>query len=100
MNLESHSAIDNNSIFAWLALATGLLLLVPLVAMQFTSEVDWNVIDFIIMAIMLFGFGSLFVVIARKISRRKRLPVGVAVVLVFLFLWAELAVGVFTNWGS
>lgn len=38
-----------------IALTTGLLLLVPLVAMQFTDEVDWGGGDFVVAGGLLFG---------------------------------------------
>jgi hypothetical protein len=41
------------------ALATALILLLPLVAMQFTDEVDWGVADFIVAGALLGGTGLL-----------------------------------------
>lgn len=55
------------------ALVTGLLLLVPLVAMQFTDEVRWNLADFVVAGALLFGVSA-----ARSkdrqpnVSRRRR----------------------------
>ena len=40
-----------------LALATVLILLLPLITMQFTDEVIWNLADFIVAGILIFGFG-------------------------------------------
>lgn len=68
--------------------------------MQLTGEVSWDMTDFIVMGAMVFGTGSLFVLAARMISKKYRIIVGIALLLAFLWLWAELAVGVFTNWGS
>lgn len=42
---------------AFLALATGILLLIPLIAMQFIDEVKWTLSDFVIAGIFLFGTG-------------------------------------------
>lgn len=100
MKQEQNDLIQHNRIFIWLAVATGALLLVPLAAMQLTSAVAWNTTDFIVMGLLLFGAGSLFVLVARKASRRRRVVVGIIVAAVFLLIWAELAVGVFTNLGS
>jgi len=90
-------------------LATGLVLLVPFLAMRFdwrlpdpgysmSDKVNWALSDFIVMGTLLFGMSSLYVLI-RRIGKH-RLVIGIAFLLAFLWLWAELAVGVFTNWGS
>jgi hypothetical protein len=92
--------VMQNKVFAWIALATGLLLLIPLVAMQFSSGVNWTAFDFVVMGALLFFTGSLFVLAARRLERKYWLAVGFVVGLAFLYLWAELAVGIFTNWGS
>jgi glucan phosphoethanolaminetransferase (alkaline phosphatase superfamily) len=97
---ELNDRISQNSIFLWIALATGAVLLVPLVAMRFTGNVNWDAADFIVMGCLLFGTGSLFVLTARQAPRRHRVIIGSLFVIVFLYAWAELAVGVFTNLGS
>ncbi|MBT8101783.1 MAG: hypothetical protein KJO95_02375 [Gammaproteobacteria bacterium] len=89
-----------NSVFVWIALATGAILLIPLIAMQFTSEVNWDETDFFIMGSLLFGMASLFVLAARTVSPRHRPFIGGMCVALFLYIWAELAVGVFTNLGG
>ena len=92
--------VKRNTAFAWIALATGLLLLAPLLAMQFTAALNWSTMDFAVMGALLFGTGSLFVLVARRASRRHWLAIGVLLILGFVYLWAELAVGIFTNLGS
>ncbi len=92
--------VMHGSVFAWIAAAIGVLLLVPLVAMQFTDEVNWGAGDFALMAALLFGFAALFLFAARKLARRHWWPLGAAITLLFLYLWAELAVGVFLSIGS
>ena len=73
-----------------------ILLSVPLVAMQFTNEVDWKAGDFAIMGVLLLGTGLLCEVVLRKVkSTRRRLYLIAAVLLAFLLIWAELAVGIF-----
>lgn len=78
----------------WVALATALLLLIPLVAMQFTTEVVWTPSDFVVAGALLFGAGLLFTLLARLGNNRPyRLAVGVAVGAGLLLVWANLAVG-------
>ena len=48
------------------ALATACVLLVPLVAMQITDEVDWGVADFVIAGVLLGGTGLLLELAARR----------------------------------
>jgi len=100
MNTATNNLVRRNTAFVWIALGTCTVLLVPLVAMQFTAAVNWGIADFIVMGALLFGAGSIFILVARKVPRRHWIAVGVAVGVAFLYVWAELAVGIFTNLGS
>lgn len=102
--------IMQNKIFLWLAFGTGLILLIPFLAMHFawrfpdpgnsiSDQVVWNLFDFIVAGILIFGFSSTYVLVVRKNSQH-RLTVGLILFILLLWLWAELAVGIFTNWGS
>ena len=96
--IARHSGlIYRRSVFAWIAFATGLILLVPLVAMGFTEEVNWKLGDFLIMALLLFGAGSLFVYVCRRFPDMNKFVIGVMVTTLFLYVWAELAVGILFN---
>ena len=100
MEQEPASLVFRERIFIWTGLVTGLILLIPLVAMQFTTEVNWDLADFIGMGSLLFGIVSLFVLAARRARRKRRLLIGLMFGAAFLYTWAELAVGVLTNLGS
>ena len=84
-------------------LATAMILLVPLVAMQFTREVAWTAHDFGAAALLLAGAGLACLRTARRAARLRRwqqvVAVG-AVALVGAGLWVELAVGVLFGIGS
>ena len=73
----------------------GILLLIPLIAMQFTNEVNWSFFDFIIMGVLLTMTGILIGTIFKKVKNYKyRMILIVKILLIFLFIWAELAVGI------
>lgn len=91
--------IIQNKALVWVALTTGLILLIPLVAMQLTDEVTWTLIDFATAGTLLIGTGSTFVLAARR-TLRHRVVIGIVLAAAFLWVWAELAVGVVTTWGS
>ena len=75
---------------------TAVLLLIPLIAMRFTNEVNWTLSDFIVAGALLLGTGLLLDLILRKINSTKfRIAISLALLLVFLLIWAELAVGIF-----
>lgn len=82
-------------------LVTAAILMIPLVAMQFTGEVNWTVSDFVIMGILLSLTGLVLTFALRKVRTAKsRLIAAGLIGLGFLYCWAELAVGIFTNLGS
>jgi len=75
-----------------------LLLLAPLVAMQFTTEVAWTGSDFVTFGIMLavvVGGVELAVRLSRHYAYRA--ASGVALVAGFLLVWMNLAVGIIGN---
>jgi hypothetical protein len=79
------------------ALATAVLLLVPAVAMQFSSEVSWGPGDFVAAGVLLCGAGSLAVLGLERVRGGGRRAALVLVIACGLALvWAELAVGLFS----
>ena len=74
----------------------GVLLLIPLIAMQLTDEVTWSFFDFIIMGALLTITGLLIGVILKKVKYHKYREIFIVIiVMIFLLIWAELAVGLF-----
>jgi len=77
-------------------MAVPILLLIPFIAMQFTDEVVWTSLDFVIMGILLLSTGLLCELVLRKVTKIKyRIVLCIAILVGFLILWAELAVGIF-----
>ncbi|TNE62186.1 MAG: hypothetical protein EP344_05230 [Bacteroidetes bacterium] len=88
--------ITLNRRFSFILLAAGFLLLIPLIAMQFTSEVDWSPLDFLVMGVLLFGTGLASERVLQQVKKTEHRIILIAAVLVaFLLVWAELAVGIF-----
>ena len=74
--------------------AAAVLLMLPAIAMQFTSEVDWDETDFIVMGVMLFAACGTCELAARASGNGAyRIGAVIAVGVAFLTVWANLAVG-------
>ena len=72
------------------------ILLVPLIAMQFTNEVNWGRMDFVVAAALLFGAVAFLELAMRVVKKKSHGIVLIAVfLLTFVLIWAELAVGIF-----
>ncbi len=72
------------------------LLLVPMIAMQFTSEVNWSYFDFVVAGTLLLGTGLACEMVLRKVKLAKyRVAICVAILAILILVWAELAVGIF-----
>lgn len=70
------------------------LLLVPFVAMQMTSEVNWTASDFVFAAVLFGSVGLAIEVIVRKSSSLfYRWGAALAVIAAFLTVWVNAAVG-------
>ena len=71
------------------------LLLLPLVAMQFSKQVNWTWADFVVFgAMLLVACGAYELATRLSGNTAYRAAVGVAVVGGFLLVWMNLAVGI------
>jgi len=69
---------------------------VILIVMQFTAEINWQLMDFIVMGALLFVVSFLVDLLWRILKNKKyRWIAIVIIVILFLLIWAELAVGIF-----
>lgn len=72
------------------------LLLIPLIAMSFSDNVNWKVFDFLVAGVLLISTGLTLDFILRKTKAiRYRILFGVALFLLLFLIWAELSVGIF-----
>jgi len=77
---------------------TTILLPIPLIAMQFTTEVKWGFPNFIVAAILLLVFGFSIVYAMRRIKKLKiKIATVSLILLIFLLLWTNMAVGIFSS---
>jgi len=87
--------------FVGFALAVAFILLLPLLAMQITDEVNWDLVDFAVAWTLLVGAGLTYKLVVRKIGNiAYRAAVGVAVATALLIIWINLAVGIIGTEGN
>lgn len=88
----------------WRIAAWGLaafLILLPLVAMRFTDEVNWDAEDFIFAGVVIGGTGLVFELAVRmSCNLAYRGGVAAALAAAFLILWANGAVGMIGDEGN
>ena len=85
-----------NKNLIYLISVVALLLFIPLIAMEFTNEVKWTLMDFIVAAILLLGTGLSCNFIIQKVKNTKfRIAICLAILALLFLIWAELAVGIF-----
>lgn len=76
------------------AIATAGLLLIPLIAMQFSDEVVWTLSDFIFAGVLIFGTGFTYKLISgRSENTAFRVAFAFALSTGFFLIWSNLAVG-------
>jgi hypothetical protein len=84
-----------------LVLTTAFILLLPLLAMQFTHEVVWGPADFAVAGALLLGTGLAYEVVSRKgATTAYRAAVGIALAAALLLVWINLAVGIIGDEGN
>ncbi len=75
---------------------TAIVLLIPLISMQFSSNVNWNIVDFTVAGALLLGAGFSINFLYKRLKNKKYAPLVIAAIIILLLLiWAEMAVGLF-----
>ena len=81
-------------ILGWGAVA--LVITAPLVAMQFTSEVNWTITDFVFAGVLLIGGGAVIELVAWFVRNPViRIGFSLFIVAMVALIWIEAAVGIF-----
>lgn len=71
------------------ALGTALILLIP-----FIGQWPWTLGDFVIMGMLIAATGIGYELITKKFPKQHRTILIIALITLFIFTWAELAVGI------
>ncbi len=73
-----------------------IILIIPLFGTILFDQIDWEILDFLVMGIILLILGIALSAVSQKIKNsKKRLFYNFIIILVFFLIWAELAVGIF-----
>ena len=85
--------VSRRRIAAWGIAA--LVLLIPLIAMQFTEEVAWSAADFVFAGVLMLGVGVAFEIAVRQSGDPDyRWAVGMSLAAGLLMIWVNGAVGI------
>lgn len=94
--MKTNFQISPNQRLSVIVTVVGIILLIPMIAMQFTDEVKWTISDFIVAGILLLGTGLAIEFVLRTIrSTQIRLLLFGFILFVLFLVWTELAVGIF-----
>lgn len=92
--MKTDDILQNN--LARIALIVVAILLIPFTAMRLTNEMNWSITDFTVAGALLFGTGLFLDQVAKKVKNKsQRIIVIITIIITFLLVWAELAVGLF-----
>lgn len=82
--------ISKKSVY-FVVFTTLLVLLLPLIAMQFTNQVNWQLNDFVVAGVILCFFGYLYKVLTKTSHNPiKNIAMGMLVLGLFAFVWLSL----------
>ena len=88
--------IAQNKRLVIILLSVPIILLIPLIGRQFTHQLNWSPFDFVVMGIILLSTGLAGELVLRKVKKfEHRIGLCIALIVLFLLIWAELAVGIF-----
>ena len=73
------------------------LLFIPFIAMQLSDQIAWSFLDFVIMGCMLTVYSFAIAYSLNNLYGSKKSLLIIIFGFLFLLLWAELAVGIFSS---
>ena len=73
-----------------------IILIIPLVGTIFSDQIDWEILDFLVMGTLLIIIGIALSAVSQKIKNsKKKFFYSLIILFVFFLIWAELAAGIF-----
>jgi hypothetical protein len=81
--------------FLIVCVVTAVLLLVPVIGMQVSDDVNWTIGDFIFAGLLIFVTGILLALAFEKFRPPMRYVFAVLIVCAFAAIWVDGAVGIF-----
>lgn len=76
--------------------AVALIMTAPMIAMQFTTEVNWTITDFVFAGVLLIGGGAVIELVAWRVKNPAvRIGFSLFVIAIVALIWIEAAVGIF-----
>jgi hypothetical protein len=75
---------------------TGLFLLAAVLFNIIYTDADWGIADYLVAGMLLLTAGFLYETAGGRIKNRNiKLLIGLVIIIVFIAIWIELAVGIF-----
>lgn len=71
------------------------VLLIPLIAMNYSEEVNWSLLDFVLAFLLLFAAGFFIDVLVTRTKKHWVKVLAIFGIVLLILFWLELAVGVF-----
>ena len=88
--------LSKNKRFFIFLIAVAVILSIPLLAMLFTDEVNWNLMDFAVAGSLLVGTALAIEFALQRIQQvNHRIFLAMVLLLALILVWMELAVGIF-----
>lgn len=89
------SSTSSKPLYFWPLIATAIVLLVPFTAGFFSEGVNWSLFDYVVGGVVIFSFSMAIAAVLKSAKIRLKFLAVAAIVVAFVLLWAEMAVGIF-----
>ncbi|MFK7783538.1 MAG: hypothetical protein AB8B56_00405 [Crocinitomicaceae bacterium] len=90
--------ISKNKRFFIFLTGVAVILSIPLLAMLFTDDVNWNLMDFALAGSLLVGTALGIEFVLQRIKHTNhRIVLAMALLLMLILVWIEFAVGIFNS---